>query len=776
MNTKLFTVVMLTTLFLGVVQGFTVVEGPYERTRAEQTFNMSMVETPARSYTGTGFTDNLPLRIGYEKGAGQAPLSLDSILRGYYRFTEAQDELWYDIEIRYNRSYTVNETSYTVLETDTDNDGYNDTELNWWNETQYWTWLWKPVQGSTLQQGETAIVNYRLYRTPLLGAYSTDFVPRIQTGKGTFDFTEFAFFNTSKEFKHNITQTDSSRELVGPLNGTSPINEGYDSQEHWVYGTWRGTNDEFLDAYHDNATGGGWNTTEVANETTSYCAFQTIPVNSSNCPNAPEKLVGYWTFDQTGNRAWEYIHGLHGTIDAGVTQGESGYLGKAFGFRGGSVNVLVEDDPLLDVNSLTVAAWVNASAPSQDANEGIAGRWSPTQTFSMEYDHSSVGMHCNFKVGGSNNVLSANTPPATDGWHFMACTYDAGDGNFSLYVDGELDATTTIATGGSLASNSPLAIGAINDGGTDPFSGEISDFWYVNRSLSFNEIQSLYALNTGLGPEESQGGGGDTTAPSITIHHPTNTTYSQSTLDLNVTADEAVDVWQTSVDGGANQTFTPNSTVGPVSDGQHGVTVWANDSSGNWGKQTVYFTVSDDDAWINATGDDMRGTLDMVGNTIRNVGYLLLEGLLDMAGNRIVNVGNPQEPQDAATKSYVDERTDSLRVSALWTPTATDPVLNVPEDSGTLDGHDTFTVNTSLTAGTINLSRTASSDGKAIVIKDGAGSTCSNSITIITEGGIPIDGRERIRLTENYESVTLEYSGELEQWGVTNHYDPGGLC
>ena len=62
------------------------------------------------------------------------------------------------------------------------------------------------------------------------------------------------------------------------------------------------------------------------------------------------------------------------------------------------------------------------------------------------------------------------------------------------------------------------------------------------------------------------------------------------------------------------------------------------------------------------------------------------------------------------------------------------------------------------------------------MIKDGAGSTCSNGITIVTEGDIPIDGRDRIILTSNYESVTIEYSGELEQWGVTGHYDPGGLC
>jgi len=270
--------------------------------------------------------------------------------------------------------------------------------------------------------------------------------------------------------------------------------------------------------------------------------------------------------------------------------------------------------------------------------------------------------------------------------------------------------------------------------------------------------------------------GGDTKSPNITIYNPTNTTLNENQVDLNVTADETIGTWQYALDSGPNTTFTPNTTLSRLSMGQHHLVMYANDSSGNNVSSDVYFTVSDDDAWVNATGDDVRGTLDMLGNNILNVGKMVLEDVLDMGENRIINVSDPQEAQDAATKSYVDQQADGLRDSVLYTATADNSTLDVPDESGNIDERDTITVDTSTHPGTINFSTTASSDGKSIVIKDGAGHACNNSITVITQGDIPIDGQDSIRLTSNYESVTLEYSGELGEWGVTSHYEPGGIC
>ena len=84
----------------------------------------------------------------------------------------------------------------------------------------------------------------------------------------------------------------------------------------------------------------------------------------------------------------------------------------------------------------------------------------------------------------------------------------------------------------------------------------------------------------------------DSTSPVITIDIPVEGhTYSTSTVALNVTADESIVAWQYSINGVANVTFTPNETLSSIPDGNHNVTVYANDSAGNIGSAMVNFTV-----------------------------------------------------------------------------------------------------------------------------------------------------------------------------------------
>lgn len=83
----------------------------------------------------------------------------------------------------------------------------------------------------------------------------------------------------------------------------------------------------------------------------------------------------------------------------------------------------------------------------------------------------------------------------------------------------------------------------------------------------------------------------DTTVPTVNIVSPENITYNTSEVDLNVTSDEAIDTWKYSLDGGANQTFTPNTTINGLSDASHTVDVYATDSAGNTGSASQTFTV-----------------------------------------------------------------------------------------------------------------------------------------------------------------------------------------
>ncbi|MEF8843817.1 MAG: putative Ig domain-containing protein, partial [Haloarculaceae archaeon] len=91
---------------------------------------------------------------------------------------------------------------------------------------------------------------------------------------------------------------------------------------------------------------------------------------------------------------------------------------------------------------------------------------------------------------------------------------------------------------------------------------------------------------------------GDTTAPEVSIDQPTEgETFATDTVAFNASANETGD-WTYSVDGAANQTAsggangtqTLNTTLN-LSDGQHNITVYADDGSGNIGSDTVNFSV-----------------------------------------------------------------------------------------------------------------------------------------------------------------------------------------
>jgi len=84
----------------------------------------------------------------------------------------------------------------------------------------------------------------------------------------------------------------------------------------------------------------------------------------------------------------------------------------------------------------------------------------------------------------------------------------------------------------------------------------------------------------------------DTTAPTITFFDPANeTTYDSSNVPLEVSADEDVSGWNYSLDNGTNQTFVSSTTLTNLSDGEHTVTVYAEDDGGNVGTETSTFTV-----------------------------------------------------------------------------------------------------------------------------------------------------------------------------------------
>ena len=85
---------------------------------------------------------------------------------------------------------------------------------------------------------------------------------------------------------------------------------------------------------------------------------------------------------------------------------------------------------------------------------------------------------------------------------------------------------------------------------------------------------------------------GYSTPPTITFSDTQTKTYNQSSISLNFTLDKTVGWTGYSLDNQANVTFTDNLNLTNLPNGEHNITLYANDTYGTMGaSETRYFTV-----------------------------------------------------------------------------------------------------------------------------------------------------------------------------------------
>jgi parallel beta-helix repeat protein len=80
--------------------------------------------------------------------------------------------------------------------------------------------------------------------------------------------------------------------------------------------------------------------------------------------------------------------------------------------------------------------------------------------------------------------------------------------------------------------------------------------------------------------------------PSIAVLSPENKTYDTSSIPLNFTVNAAVSQITYSLDEEENITFSGNTTLAGLANGDHNITVYFRDGAGDAGSETIYFSVN----------------------------------------------------------------------------------------------------------------------------------------------------------------------------------------
>ena len=149
--------------------------------------------------------------------------------------------------------------------------------------------------------------------------------------------------------------------------------------------------------------------------------------------------------------------------------------------------------------------------------------------------------------------------------------------NFSCSFDGKLLETTVPI------SPKSLILTGLSDG-----NHTISVTLFAKTTLTSNSHLGVYWTTKEV--SESVTFTVDTTAPTITIISPKNTTYNPTGIPLNFTVDEPTSWVGYSINNQANITLTENTTLRVQAFNL--LVIYANDSAGNMGKsEAVFFEV-----------------------------------------------------------------------------------------------------------------------------------------------------------------------------------------
>jgi len=245
-----------------------------------------------------------------------------------------------------------------------------------------------------------------------------------------------------------------------------------------------------------------------------------VPMMSSHAA-----LVAHYKFDEAASAtvAVNQVSGsTAGAVGAAVTTGVAGISGNAYSFGGATATQADIVDmgnasffsAITTSNKYTLSAWIKTSDTTNNRNTVV---YAGSSTVNNVYADLGVaaGQAGALGAASARNRPSGSVAPQDVGiystptvapvnnnaWHHLAMTVDISASKLSLYVDGVLANTQTMAIG-SLPSFNNFEIGRLGrPAPVDPYQGLVDDVQVYDQDLTLSEVQYLFA-NPGLAVPE----------------------------------------------------------------------------------------------------------------------------------------------------------------------------------------------------------------------------------------------------------------------------------
>jgi len=164
-------------------------------------------------------------------------------------------------------------------------------------------------------------------------------------------------------------------------------------------------------------------------------------------------------------------------------QPSGGKTNGALKFDGVDDYVAITHSPSLDVDNITVCAWVNHRDAGDDR---VVCKSTGTAIADHIFSLGVYGTTVRVRVDNSSSNYDATTACPTNTWTHLAFTYDGS--NVCIYVDGQPAGVYPYSGGPITKLDWPVTIGNVNLTNNRYFNGMIDDVRIYERALDANDI------------------------------------------------------------------------------------------------------------------------------------------------------------------------------------------------------------------------------------------------------------------------------------------------
>ena len=154
----------------------------------------------------------------------------------------------------------------------------------------------------------------------------------------------------------------------------------------------------------------------------------------------------------------------------------------------------LDDVSITEVKDFTISMWLQSYGNAPGITPRLLYQYEDTGTSARGLDWTADGKTLTLSAYSDGQSISPQLTMPDGNWHMYTFVANRS-GNYTIYLDGQIDQTANFSIG-TLNNSAPFVLGNMGSTKEPSFNGSIDDFRLYQRALSGSEVGRLYGEKT----------------------------------------------------------------------------------------------------------------------------------------------------------------------------------------------------------------------------------------------------------------------------------------